>query len=352
MKKFMILVTIVILGLGLCANLMAANQTVTNNNDSGAGSLRQAIVDVGSGEEITFDADYTITLSSELSISKNLTITGTGAGNTIIQANADPNTATYRVFNISTGTVILEDMTIRNGNPGMFENGGGIRDQGTLTLTNCTISGNTARYGGGIKNHGPLTLTNCTVSGNSASSDGGGLAFWGTLYIKNTILANNSATGNGDDFYYGSGEIVTDNGYNIVEDSYGYTFEATGDITGEQASLNLSSTLADNNTTNGTQTLKTTSSSVAIDAGSNSGANNGVDPPSQDQRGANRNGATDIGAYEYYDNDGSLPVTLTSFTATAGDEKVNIRWITESEIENLGFNIYRSTNSNVKFFNY
>jgi len=44
--------------------------------------------------------------------------------------------------------------------------------------------------------------------------------------------------------------------------------------------------------------------------------------------------------------DSSLPVTLTSFTATAGDGKVTLRWITESEIENLGFNIYRSTNSN------
>ncbi len=47
--------------------------------------------------------------------------------------------------------------------------------------------------------------------------------------------------------------------------------------------------------------------------------------------------------------DSSLPVSLTSFTATACDGKVILHWITESEIENLGFNIYRSTNSNVKF---
>ncbi len=45
----------------------------------------------------------------------------------------------------------------------------------------------------------------------------------------------------------------------------------------------------------------------------------------------------------------SLPVELTSFTATAGDGKVTLKWTTESEIENLGFNIYRSANSNVKF---
>ncbi len=40
--------------------------------------------------------------------------------------------------------------------------------------------------------------------------------------------------------------------------------------------------------------------------------------------------------------DQSLPVTLTSFTATPGNAKVTLNWITESEVENLGFNIYRS----------
>ncbi|MCK4416890.1 MAG: hypothetical protein KAV99_01830 [Candidatus Latescibacteria bacterium] len=40
--------------------------------------------------------------------------------------------------------------------------------------------------------------------------------------------------------------------------------------------------------------------------------------------------------------DYSLPVTLTSFTATAGDGEVTLRWVTESEVNNLGFNIYRA----------
>jgi len=85
------------------------------------------------------------------------------------------------------------------------------------------------------------------------------------LPIKNTIIANNTADGIGDDFRLAGGTLH-DNGYNIVEDSSGYAFSATGDITGEQATLNLSSTLEANNTTNGTYTLKTTSGSVAIDA--------------------------------------------------------------------------------------
>lgn len=40
--------------------------------------------------------------------------------------------------------------------------------------------------------------------------------------------------------------------------------------------------------------------------------------------------------------DTSLPITLTSFTATAGDERVTLRWTTESEIDNSGFEIWRS----------
>lgn len=60
------------------------------------------------------------------------------------------------------------------------------------------------------------------------------------------------------------------------------------------------------------------------------------------------------GSYDGYamgtsTSDISLPVTLTSFTATAGDGEVTLRWVTESEIENLGFNIYRSTKYNDQF---
>ncbi|MCK4447208.1 MAG: DUF2341 domain-containing protein [Candidatus Marinimicrobia bacterium] len=49
------------------------------------------------------------------------------------------------------------------------------------------------------------------------------------------------------------------------------------------------------------------------------------------------------------ETDSSLPVELSSFTATAGDGKVTLHWNTESEIENLGFNIYRGLNSNRKY---
>ena len=175
--------------------LMAANQIVINNNDNGAGSLRQAIADVGVGKEITFDADYTITLSSELTIDKSMTITGRGAGATIIQANASPNTATYRVFNITAGTVTISDMTIRNGKTpdaawaSNAEHGGGIFNTGTLTIEDCTISHNHTGDGGG--NSG-----NFTAAGKGGS--GAGLYSTGSLTISRSTFSHNT-TGKGGD---------------------------------------------------------------------------------------------------------------------------------------------------------
>jgi len=317
-----------------------------------------------------------------------LTIDGAGAGSTIVQAQASAYGSGI-VFYINTGeTVTIRDMTIQNGSQGIYNfsstltiincaisyngtpsYGGGVRNQstGTLTATNCTINGNkalngggiyndtgcsvtltnctifdnqtTTQEGGGIENLGTMTLTNCTITGNSSpnSSYGGGVVNWyaNAINIINTVIADNTDSDSNDDFY-NNNSTVNDNGYNIVEFS-NYAFSATGDITGDQVSLNLSSTLAGNNTLNGTQTLKTTSGSVAINAGTSVQGSHPVEIPSTDQRGANRNGATDIGAYEYYYDDGSLPVELTSFTAENRSGGVLLKWTTESEIENLGF---------------
>ena len=72
----------------------------------------------------------------------------------------------------------------------------------TLTLTDCTVSYNTAKYGGGLFNYlGTATVTNCTISGNTAGSRGGGLYDdSGVLTLTNSIVSDNSATGG-----YGNG---------------------------------------------------------------------------------------------------------------------------------------------------
>ena len=333
----------------------------------------------------------------------NLTIKGNGAKNTIVQAASSANSAANRVFTVADGqTLAFENLTIRYGNTPANNHGGGISNgTGTIEIKNCALINNTAdSFGGGIYNKGTAIITNSTFSGNTSGNCGGGYAgdngtqdiitnctffnnssnngagiffnsfstpatsyfvtnctiannatpsnsgegggiyvMGGTLSIKNSILANNQANGVNNDFYQNSTTII-DNGYNIVEVSGGYTFSANGDLTGTGLTINLSSTLDDNNTTTGTQTLKTTSGSVAINGG-NSASNGSVAVPAKDQRGANRNGTTDIGAYEYYDDGGTTPVELTSFTAGIVYENVVLNWQTATEVDNYGFEVQR-----------
>ena len=368
--------------------------------------ITPAIGVASSGDIIDVTGTITEITEEGILVDKNLTIQGQGAQNTIVQAHGFYNQATNRVFKIETAkTVTIKDMTIRHGKTfgsgGGIENsgtltvenckiadnwaedgGGGIKnDAGTITLTNCTINGNRIAagwviYGGGINNasgdmkitnctifdnsiyygngggicnYGStsvLTLTNCTIANNTldySSYHGGGIYnYSGTLNSINTIIANNGAGGNPDDFYYNSG-TVNDNGYNIIETGHIDQFNNEHSITGEQANLNLSSTLEYNNTIHGTKTLKTTSESVAINAGTNTPGSHPESIPTTDQRGANRNGATDIGAYEYYDDDGSLPVELSSFTAEFLNNKPTLYWTTQSETDNFGWNVYRNT---------
>ncbi|OZH53624.1 hypothetical protein AFK68_16375 [Hydrocoleum sp. CS-953] len=74
---------------------------VSNLNDSGAGSLRQAIIDAAAGDTIQFDPSLggqTIALASELLINKNLTIDGDESNPVTIDAGGNS-----RVFNIDDG---------------------------------------------------------------------------------------------------------------------------------------------------------------------------------------------------------------------------------------------------------
>jgi hypothetical protein len=178
--------------------------TVTNANDSGGGSLRQAIIDAAPGDTINFSVTGTIQMTSdELFIGKNLAISGPGASSLAISGpfgvvGGDPIfTSTPRVFEIGSGiTVAISGVTIENGTNNY---GGGIYNAGTLTVTNCTLSGNWASgffgEGGGIYNVGTLTVTSSTISGNYSAyyGLGGGIGNAGTLTLTYSTISNNSA---------------------------------------------------------------------------------------------------------------------------------------------------------------
>ncbi len=208
----------------LCAasRAHAATVTVTNNNDSGAGSLRQTIASAASGDTIIFAANVTgtITLNSgEILVDKALTINGPGAATLGLSGNA-----TSRIFSL-TSPVTIARLTFRNGfsdaNSPFGPGGNAVLNGDELTLNDCvfssnkgsngavgnyfkvqvnrcTFSGNQAGDGGGLYNDvdSNATLVNCTFTNNSADA-GGGIINFGTLQVTNGTFNGNSATHDG-----------------------------------------------------------------------------------------------------------------------------------------------------------
>ncbi len=175
---------------------------VTNTDDSGPGSLRDALAAANDGDIIAATGiSGTILLTSgELQITHAITINGPGAGSLSIDGNG-----TFRVFDNLISGVSISGFSITNGSaPG--DNGGGIFNEGgnsaTLRLSDCIVSGNSADFGGGIFNlNGALTVNNCTISGNGAAFSGGGIVSSAsgaaaTLTITNSTISDNSATAN------------------------------------------------------------------------------------------------------------------------------------------------------------
>ena len=135
----------------------------------------------GKADTITLEAGtYTLTAVDHdadgptglPSITSALTLRGAGAQNTVLEraAGAPP----FRLLHVAaTGGLTLEGLTLQGGDVATTNAGGGIWNQGTLTLTRSTLSGNVANNGGGIVSAGPLTIINSTLSGNVANSGGG-----------------------------------------------------------------------------------------------------------------------------------------------------------------------------------
>ena len=189
---------------------------VTNTNDSGAGSLRQAITDAASGGTIEFQSGVsgTISLSSTLDINKPLTIDGPGAAALTI----DGNNAT-QIFNIDDGNpatflpVSISGLTLAHGRSS--GTGGAIYTRENLTLTGDTLTGNSANGGGAIHNDGTLTVSFSTLSGNTAIAAGGGIFNGRALIISSSTLVGNIAGSNaGGGIYsnnYSSGPLTVIN---------------------------------------------------------------------------------------------------------------------------------------------
>src|SRR5438067_742687 len=122
---------------GMIIGLRAGTITVTNTNDGGPGSLRQALVDGNDGDTITFAVTGTIGLTSgELLVDKNITISGPGATSLTINGNH-----ISRVLHIASGRIVtISGLGITNGNSSADSGGGIYNDHGSLALDGCAIS--------------------------------------------------------------------------------------------------------------------------------------------------------------------------------------------------------------------
>lgn len=255
------------------------------------------------------------TLTLDLSsVTNNSAVSGPASGGgiynngalTVIGSTISGNGAGSGAGIFSTGALTLTASTVNGNTASPNGLGGGLLITGTQsqTITNSTITGNTAASGGGIDNQGTLAITNSTVSDNIATAtDGGGIKAESRgigVTVTNTIIARN--TRNGPDDVSGT---FTSGGHNVIGStgiSIGFTDGSAGgtDYTGTTTSPRdpgLAANLADNG--GPTVTLALPNGSPAIGAG---------DPAicaaslvsGRDQRGVARlSNLCAIGAFEY-----------------------------------------------------
>jgi len=279
----------------------------------------RAAITVGGGP-FTFSCDGPTTVKTEAEIVIDNDVILDGEGNMTLDANGEHSVlwvhervaAELRGFAVTGGNAnaleegngggIINDGDLTIADCSIRENvaflGGGISNIGTLTLTRSTVSGNSASRGGGIFNEGMATLTNSTISGNTddgISNDGTmmlisvtvdgyqtplfGISSDGTLTVMNSLIVSDC-----------QGDIVS-GGYNIESEGDSCGFDQVTDLVGVAEQDLMLAPFADNG--GPTETRALLPGSVAIDK-----------IPAEDcevetdQRGFPRDSMCDVGAFE------------------------------------------------------
>ncbi|HEY8491420.1 MAG TPA: CSLREA domain-containing protein, partial [Dehalococcoidia bacterium] len=225
------------------AGTIAVTTTADELNSDGDCSLREAIQAANTDTDVdacddTADPDvitlpagtYTLALAGaddanaqgDLDILEDLTIQGAGAGSTVIEACTVSQLAADcassggtgvqdRVLHVVSGTVTISGVTIRHGRVVLFGQGGGILNEGTLTLAASILSSNYADSdGGGLYSDGATaTLSDTVVRDNRAEFSGGGISNGGTLTVTGSTLRGNEVGFDGGGLYNGFSGTAT-----------------------------------------------------------------------------------------------------------------------------------------------
>lgn len=295
---------------------LAAAHMVRNTEDSGEGSLREAVRDARDGDVVAFGSGVQgeILLTGTLDIDTDVTIKGPGATALTVRGvrgavvSIDGSVALGGLtvaggdtpIVLEKGKLTLRECAVVNGTGDGIVNRGGslalvrslvadnrgtgiVTEDGSTACVNSTIAGN---GGSGLASRGgDVSAANCTIAANGGA---GIVTSGGEATVRNTVIAGNVAGCTGP---------VLSNGYNLTDDSR-CGFDGPGDIKTDDPRLGR---LAANG--GPTQTIALTGGSRAVDGGNPDGC---VDPGTGsgltvDQRGVRRpaGGRCDIGAFEH-----------------------------------------------------
>ena len=192
--------------------LTITDSTISGNSasNSGGGIDNEAALNVSyttiSGNSATYNGGGISTISSYAVTIDHCTISG----------NTTPNEGAG-IYN-NGGYVSVTNSTVSNNTAG---EGGGISNSSTLTVSNSTISGNVSNKGGGISNSSTLTVSNSTISGNASTGGGGIYNSAGALFYLNdsTVSGNTSANEANGAGLYNYGGTATVSGSTFVDNT-------------------------------------------------------------------------------------------------------------------------------------
>ncbi len=321
-------------------SLILSNSVVENNQTSRSGPF----VAAGWGGGIYFEGGGLFSISN--STIRNNVAVGNGGGGGVYYDNLHGSSPPVQI----SGSTFSGNSTTDT-----FADGGGIRIDGgtttdplTVNIENSTFSGNSTNgRGGGIFHQSGaaglafvLNVDSSTFAGNTSATSAGvandgpdiGVNLTGSsataaqVNLKNTIL-----TGGCGNYFGSNANVYTSQGHNLSSAAADTSCNLTQstDLTNTDPQLGA---LANNG--GPTETHALLPGSPAIDAGDTN--------LTTDQRGEPRpaGAADDIGAYE---EQNPLAITLASFDAAAQADHVLVTWETVSELQNAGFNLYRTT---------